>query len=119
MSGVPMRYVRKYRVASSETSPGNSITPSNDGSATDPMIAIATPSTKANTVPSPESRAASSARPSPNRRAATDVNPTPTISASEMMAQIQKSDVDTAARPAEPMRVPTQKASTEEKSVIN
>ena len=46
-------------------------------------------------------------------------SPTPTISASEMIIQIQKSDVDTAASPAEPMRVPTQNASTDENSVIN
>lgn len=36
-----------------------------------------------------------------------------------MIAQIQNSDVETAASPAEPRRVPTQKASTDEKSVIS
>jgi hypothetical protein len=46
------------------------------------------------------------------------VRPTPTISAREMIIQIQNSEVDTAASPAAPMRVPTQNASTDEKSVI-
>ena len=64
-------------------------------------------------------RDASRSRRSPNRRAATAVSPTPTISASEMIIQIQKSDVDTAARPAAPIFVPTQNASTDEKSVIS
>ena len=58
-------------------------------------------------------------RRSPWRRAATAVSPTPTISASEMIIQIQKSDVDTAASAAAPMRVPTQNASTDENSVIS
>ena len=59
------------------------------------------------------------ARRSPCRRAATAVSPTPIISASEMIIQIQNSDVETAARPAAPIFVPTQNASTEENSVIS
>src|SRR5689334_9364664 len=43
----------------------------------------------------------------------------PIISASETIIQIQKSDVDTAASPDGPILVPTQKASTDENSVIN
>jgi hypothetical protein len=82
------------------------------------MIATATPIASVNSSASPASPAATIGRPSPYRRAATAVKPTPIISASATIIQIQKSDVDTAARPSEPSRVPTQNASTDAKSVM-
>ena len=47
------------------------------------------------------------------------MSPTLIISANEMIIQIQKSDVDTAASPTAPIFVPTQNASTDENSVIS
>ncbi len=84
-----------------------------------PAIATTTPSSSVKTSASPAVRDASEARPSPCRRAATAVSPTLTISAREMIIQIQKSDVETAASPPAPIFVPTQKASTDENNVIS
>src|SRR6185503_16981940 len=67
----------------------------------------------------PAASAASFDRPSPYLRAATAVRPTLTISPSEITNHTQKIDVVTAAIPAEPMRVPTQNASTDANTVIN
>src|SRR5512133_1421543 len=80
---------------------------------------ITTPRRTLNTSASPAVRDASAPRISPNRLAATAVRPTPTISANEMIIQIQNSEVETAASPAAPILVPTQYASTDEKSVIS
>src|SRR5690242_3916065 len=88
-------------------------------SASSPTRAIPTPMSSVKSNASPATPAAAVGRPSPCRRAATAVRPTPIISASATIIQIQKSDVETAANPSEPMRVPTQNASTDAKSVMS
>src|ERR1700712_2760186 len=119
MSGVPIKYVRKYVEPSAVTLAGVLMMLNNDVSWFVPTIATAAPRPTVNTSASPARRAASSPRRSPYPLAATAVSPTLVISANETMTQIQKSDVDTAASPSDPIFVPTQNASTDEKSVIN
>src|ERR1051325_5561738 len=84
-----------------------------------PTRATTAPSRQLKTIASPAIRAASLCLASPYRRAATAVRPTPTISASETIIQIQNIEVETAASPAGPIRVPTQNASTDANSVIS
>src|SRR4051812_15428083 len=119
MSGAPSRYVPKYRAPSRATSGGACIVANILGSSGSPTAAATVPSTSDNTSASPATRAAASGRPSPCRPAAPAVTPTFTISATEMISQIQNTAIDDAASPVAPMRVPIQNASTDVNSVIS
>src|SRR5947208_2547017 len=104
---------------SAVTSDGVCIVANSARSTTRPTAVTRMPSVSVNNSASPQTPAATAGRPSPWRRAATAVKPTPIISASATIIQIQNNEVDTAASPSEPRRVPTQNASTDANSVIS
>src|SRR5688572_11871545 len=88
-------------------------------SAVSPMTATSAPTRSAKTNASPAVLAASWRWPAPYRRAATAVRPMLTISATETTSQIQNTEVDTAASPSAPTRVPTQYVSIDVNTVMS